>query len=133
MKNVLKSLAKNDLILLGLSSNSSISSRCSKKNFGSGMKTLIILNEEINDIMKIVKSLVEFGFLKKEVSETNKNEAKEQKCGFLGMLLGIIGAGLLENILIYMYIKTIRAGEGTIRAGEGTIRADKHSLCCFIL
>ena len=81
--------------------------------------------------MKIVKSLVEFGFLKKEVSETNKNEAKEQKCGFLGMLLGIIGANLLENILIYR--EKIRAGEGTIRAGEGTIRADKHSLCCFIL
>ena len=131
MKNVLKSLAKNDLILLGLSSNSSISSRCSKKNFGSGMKTLIILNEEINDIMKIVKFLVEFGLLKRRVSETNNNEAKEQKFGFLGMLLGIIGASLLENILIY--IEKIRAGEGTIRAGEGTIRADKHSLCCFIL
>ena len=95
------------------------------------MKTLIILNEEINDIMKIVKFLVEFGLLKRRVSETNNNEAKEQKFGFLGMLLGIIGASLLENILIYR--EKIRAGEGTIRAGEGTIRADKHLLCCFIL
>ena len=69
--------------------------------------------------------------MKRRVSETNNYEANEQKCRFLGMLLGIIGANLLENILIYR--EKIRAGEGTIRAGEGTIRADKHLLCCFIL
>ena len=52
------------------------------------------------DIMKIVKSLKEcVFFLIKRVSETIKNEAKEQSGGFLGMLLGILGARLLGNIL----------------------------------
>ena len=51
------------------------------------MATSIISNEEINDIAKIVKSLEEFGLMTKGVSETIKNEAKEQKRGFLDMLL----------------------------------------------
>ena len=48
-----------------------------KKNFGSGMIASIISNKEMEDIMKIVKSLEESGLLKKGVSETTKNEAKE--------------------------------------------------------
>ena len=47
--------------------------------FGSGFTSLIIYNEEMDDIMKIVKSLQESGLLIKDVSETIKNEAKEQK------------------------------------------------------
>ena len=47
--------------------------------FGSGFISLIIYNEEMDDIMKIVKSLQESGLLIKDVSETIKNEAKEQK------------------------------------------------------
>ena len=82
----------------------------------SGFTTLIICNEEMNDIMKIVKSLEESGLLIKGVSETIKNEAKEQKGGFLGMLLGTLGASLLANLLTVT--GTIRAGEGTIRAGK---------------
>ena len=54
----------------------------------SGFITLIISNEEMNDIMKIVKSLEDSGLLIKGVSETIKNDAKEQKGGFLSMLLG---------------------------------------------
>ena len=54
----------------------------------SGFITLIISNEEMNDIMKIVKSLEDSGLLIKDVSETIKNDAKEQKGGFLSMLLG---------------------------------------------
>ena len=77
--------------------------------FGSDMTTLIISNEEMNDIMKITKSLEESWLLIKGVSETIKNEAKEQKGGFLGILLGTLGASLLENLL---------TGRGTIRAGE---------------
>ena len=50
--------------------------------------------------MKIVKSLEDTGLLIRDVSETIQNEAKEQKGGFLGMLLGTLGATLLENILI---------------------------------
>ena len=58
-------------------------------------------------------SFEEFGLLIKSVSDTIKNEAKEQKGGFLSMLLGTLGASLLGNIL---------TGKGTIRAGESTIR-----------
>ena len=63
--------------------------------------------------MKIVKSLEDSGLLSKGVSETIQNEAKEQKGGFLSMLLGTLGASLLGNML---------AGKGIIRAGEGIIR-----------
>ena len=82
--------------------------------FGSGMTTLIISNEETNDIIKIVKSLEECGLLTKGVSETIKNEPKKTKCGFLSMLLGTLGASLLGNLL---------TGNDTIGAGEGTIKA----------
>ena len=82
--------------------------------FRSGNTTLIISNEEMNDIMKVVRSLEESGLLIKGVSETIKNEAKEPKEGFLVMLLGTLGASLLGNLV---------AGKGTIRAGEGTFRA----------
>ena len=57
--------------------------------FGSGATTLITSNEEMNDIMKIVKSLEESGLLIKDIRETIKNEAKEQKGGFFSMLLDI--------------------------------------------
>ena len=84
-----------------------------KKMFGSGNTTLTILNEEMNYIMKIVKSFEESGLLIKVVGKTNKNEAKEQKGGFLGMLLSTLGASLLGNML---------TGKGTIRIGEGMLR-----------
>ena len=54
--------------------------------FGSGVTTLITLNEEINDIMKIVKSLEESRLLIKGVGEKIKNEAKEQKGKFLSII-----------------------------------------------
>ena len=57
--------------------------------------TLIIPNDKMNDIMKIAKLLEESGLLIKEVSETIKNEAKEQKDWFLSMLLVTLGASLL--------------------------------------
>ena len=53
----------------------------------------------MDDIMKIVKSLKEFGLLIKDVKETIKNEAKEQKNEFLGMLLGTLGTSLFGNLL----------------------------------
>ena len=85
--------------------------------FGSCFTILIISNEEMNDIMKIVKSLQESRLLIRDVSETIKNEANKQKRGFLSMLLGTLGAGLLGNLL---------TGKGTITAGEGTIKADEN-------
>ena len=84
MKNVLKPLDKSlGLTAAALATDAAIH----KKIFGSGI-TLIISSEEINDIMKIVKSLEVSGLLIKGVSETIKNEAKEEKGGFLSMLLG---------------------------------------------
>ena len=72
----------------------------------------------MNDILKIVKSLEDSGVLLKRLSETIKNEAKEQKGGFLLMLLGTLGASLRGDLLI----KNL-SGRGVVRAGEGTIRA----------
>ena len=62
------------------------------------MTTLIISNDEIEDIMKIVKSLEFSSLLLKGVTETVQNDAKEQKGGFLSMLLGTLGASLLGNL-----------------------------------
>ena len=75
--------------------------------------------------MKIVKSLQESALLIKDVSETIKNEAKDQKEGFLGMLLGILGASLLGNLLTGRGAIAASQGRGTIRSNEGTIRAAK--------
>ena len=61
-----------------------------KKTYGSCTTALITSNEEMEDIIKIVKSLEESGLLIKRISETIKNEAKEQKGGFLSMLLGTL-------------------------------------------
>ena len=81
-----------------------------KKILGSGTTTLITSNDEIEDIMKIVKSLEDSNLLLKGVSETIQNKAKEQKGGFLSMLLGTLGASLLGNML---------AGRGIVRVGYG--------------
>ena len=89
-----------------------------KKMLGSGMTTLIISNDEMNDILKIVKSLENSGLLLNGVSETIQHEAKEQRGGLLSMLLGILGASLLDDIL-----SKGLSGKGVLRAGEGTIRA----------
>ena len=93
-----------------------------KKILGSGNNTIIIIsNDEIEDIIKIVKSPEDSGLLLKRVTETVQNEIKEQKGGFLSMLLGTLGASLLGNLLTGKGIN--RAGEGVIRAGEGIVRA----------
>ena len=114
MGNVLKPLAKSFLIPLGLTAAASATHAAIHKTiFGSGFTTLIISKEEIEDIMRIVKSVEESGSSIKGVSETVKNEGKEQNWGFFGMLLGTKGASLLGNLL---------TGKGTIRAGEVTIR-----------
>ena len=66
-----------------------------KKILCSGITTLIILNDETENVMKIVKSVEDSGLLLKGVSETIQNEVKEQRRGFLSMLLGTLGASLL--------------------------------------
>ena len=84
---------------------------------GSGTTILIISNDENDDILKIVKSLESSGVLLKGVSETIQHEAKEQRGGFLGMLLGTSGASLLGDVL------SKGSGKGVIRAGYGSKRS----------
>ena len=93
--------------------------------FGSGTTTLAFLNEDLNDIMKTIKSLIWPGFLIKGITKTTKNEAKEQMGGFLSMLLGTLGASLLGNMLVGK--STIKAAEDTIIAGKETNRAGQDS------
>ena len=117
MKNVLKPLAKIVLILLALTAAATATDAAiHKKMFGSGTTTLINSNEEMTDIMKIVKPLEESSLLRNDVSKTIKNEAKEQKGGFLGMLLDTLSVSLLRNLLTVK--STIIAGEGTNTAGQ---------------
>ena len=96
---------------------------------GSGNTTLIISNKDIEDLIKIVKSLEDSGLLLKGATEPVQNEVKEQKGGFLSMLLGTLGASLLENLLAGKGINKIgkginRAGEGIVRAGKGNNKSD---------
>ena len=128
MKSVIKPLAKSVLIPLGLTAAAPAADAGMHKNIlGSGHNntTLIISNDEMDDILKIVKSLEDSGVLLKGVSETIQNEAKEQRGGFLSTLLGTLGDSLLGDVLSKGLSGrgVIRAGEGTIRAGKGTIRA----------
>ena len=119
-KNVIEPLAKSVLIPLGLTAAASAAdAEIHKKILGSGHNntTLIISNDEINDIIKIIKSLEDSGLLLKGVTETVQNEAKEQKGGFLSMLLGTLHAGLFGNILAGKEMN--RARERFIRAGYG--------------
>ena len=87
--------------------------------------TLIISNGEMDDILNIVKSRDDSGVLLKAVSEIIQHEAKEQRGGFLSILLGTLGASLLGDILSKGLSGkvVIRAGEGTIRAGYGSKRS----------
>ena len=123
---LLKSIVE-PLGILGLTAAASATDAAiNKKILGSGNHTtLIISNNDMQDILKIVKSLEDSGILLNEITETVNNEVKEQKGGFLSMLLGTLGASLLGDLLTINLSGrgVIRAGEGTIRAGKGTIRA----------
>ena len=112
-------LAKNVLAPLGLTAAmSAIDGSIQKKIHGSGVK-LIIEQEDMNDIMKIIKALENSGILLKGVSKTIKNETKEQRGGFLSMLLGTLGASFLGYLLT--------GGKGIMRAGDGILRAGSRS------
>ena len=108
-------LAKNVLAPLGLTAAmSAIHGTTQKKIRGSGIK-LIIEEEDMNDIMKIIEALENSGLLLKGVTKTIENETKEQRGGLSGMLLGTLGASLLGNLLT--------GGKGIMRAGNGIVRA----------
>ena len=112
-------LAKNVLAPLGLTAAmSAIDESIQKKIHGSGIK-LIIEQEDMKDIMKIIEALENSGILLKGVSKIIENETKEQTGGFLSMLLGTLGASLLGNLLT--------GGKGVMRVGDGIVRAGSGS------
>ena len=112
-------LAKNVLAPSGLTAaTSAIDGSIQKKIHGSGVK-LIIEQEDMNDIMKIIEALENSGILLKGVSKAIENKTKEQRGRFLSMLLGTLGAGLLGNLLTGGK-EIMRAGDGIVRAGEGS-------------
>ena len=133
-------LAKNVLAPLGLTAAmSAIDGSIQKKMLGSGSEAkrsraneserantiLIISNDDLNDIMQIIQALEDSGILLKDVTRSVATQTKEQKGGFLSMLLGTLGASLLGNLLSGKGM--LRAGEGILRAGEGTTRASATS------
>ena len=125
MKSVITPLGKSVLIPLGLTAAASAADAGIHKKIllSDNNTTLIISNKDMDDLIKIVKSLEDS---LKGITESVQNEIKEQKGGFLSMLLGTLGASLLGNLLtckgINKKIKGIhRAGEGIVRAGEGNM------------
>ena len=119
---LLKSVVK-PLGMLGLTAAASATGAAIKKILGSGNHTtLIISNDDMQDLLKIVKSSEDSAILLNGISETVKTEVKDQKGGFLSMLLGTLGASLLGDLLTKNLScrGVIRAGEGTIRAGYGS-------------
>ena len=123
IKNVITPLAKSVLIPLGLTAAASAADAgIHKKILGSGNTTLIISNKDMEDLIKIVKSLEDSGLLLNGVTESVKNEIKEQKSGFLSMLLGTLGASLLGNLV---------AGKGVDRAGDGIVKTGKENKSDF--
>ena len=123
MKSVINPSAKSVLLSLGLTAAASAADAGIHKNIvGSGHNNnntiLIISNDEMDNLLEIVISLEESGILLRGVSKTIQNEAKEQRVGFLSMLLGTLGASLLGDLLTKKL-----SGKGVIRGGEGVIRA----------
>ena len=117
-------LAKNVLAPLGITAAmSAIDGNIQKKMRGDRIK-LMIDNEDMNDIMKIIKALEKSGILLSGIGKIIENEVKEQKGAFLSMLLGTLGASLLVNLLTGGK-GIMRAGEGIMRAGEGIMRASE--------
>ena len=104
-------LAKDTLVPLGITAAASaIDAGIQKKIHGSGTTNLIISNEEMSDIVKIVQALEDFNILLKGVTKTIKKETKEQLGGLLSMLLGTLRASLSGNSL---------SGKGIVRVGSG--------------
>ena len=128
-------LSRNIKIAAGSAANAGIH----KKILGSGKHPsdsvshintiLIISNDQMKDIIKIVKYLKDSSLLLKGVSETIQNESKGQKGGFLSILLGTLGKSFPGNIFSGKGIN--RVGEGVIRAGYGNKRQDHKNKIDF--
>ena len=119
-------LAKNVLAPLRLTAAmSAIDGGIQKKMRGEGVK-LVIEQEDMNDIIKIIEALENSGILLKGVTKTIENETKKQRGGFLSMLLGTLGASLLGNLLSGKGLA--HAGEEIVRAVEGVKKNSKNSV-----
>ena len=135
-KGVITPLAKSVLIPLGLTAAAAAAADAGihEKILGSGNNTtLIISNKDMDDLIKIVKSLEDSGLLLKGITESVQNEIKEQKGGFLSMLLGTLIASLLGNLLtgkdaFHERKRLNRKGKGIHRAGEGIVRAGEGNM-----
>ena len=140
IKNVIKALAKSVLIPLGWTAAASAADAgIHKKILGSGCRqsssfashkptTLITSNDNMKEFIEIVESLEDSGLLP-GVSETIQNEVKEQKGGFLSMLLDTLGASLQGNILAGKLINRegiVRAGYGGKKSRNGTTKRQGH-------
>ena len=115
LKSVIKPLGMLGLTAVVAATDAAIN----KKILGFGNHTtLIISNDDLNDLLEVLKSLEKNDILLDGITETVKNEVNEEKGGLLSMLLGTLGASLSGNML---------AGRGVIRAGERTVRAGYRS------
>ena len=117
-------LAKNNLVPLGITAAASaIDAGNQKKIHGSDRAlstTSIISNKKMNDIIKIVKALEDSNILLKGVTKIIKNETREQKGGFLSMLLGTLESSLfLAGKGIVRAGSVNKKGKGIVRAGTG--------------
>ena len=135
MKSVITPLAKSVLIPLGLTAAAAAADAgIHKKILGSGNNTtLIISNKDMDDLIKIVKSLEDCGLLLKGITESVQNEIKEQKGGFFSMLLGTLGASLLGNLsagkgAFHARKRVNKKGKGIHKAGEGIVRAGEGNM-----
>ena len=127
LMKIVMPLAKNVLAPSGLTAAMpAIDGSIQKKMRGEGVK-LVIEQEDMNDIMKIIEALENSGILLNGVTKTIENETKEQRGGFLSMLLGTLGASLLGNLLTGGK-GIVRAGEGVTRAGEGVKKETKFAV-----
>ena len=116
LKSVIKPLG-----MLGLTAaaSSATDAAIHKKVLGTGNHpTLIVSNDDMQDLLKVIKSLENSGLLLGGITDTVKNEAKVQKYGFLSTLMSVLESTLLRGML---------SGKGVIRAREGTIRAGYES------
>ena len=85
----------------------------------------------MEDLIKIVKFLVDSGLLLKGVTKTVQNEVKEQKGVFISMLLGTLGASLLGNVLTGRGINRAGEGLGIVRASYGNKKGRKNNKMGF--
>ena len=123
------SIGKNILAPLGLSAAMpTTDAAIQKKMYGSGNKTLIISNDDLNDSITIVTALEEHDIVLKGTSKTIKNNTKKQEGDFLSMLLGTLGASFFGNLLTGKGL--YRTGKGMYRTGQG-LKKKVNSISSF--